>query len=283
MATIDRIPLTDANSLDYLSANTSLIFHFEDYSNFTLPLKLAGGRSEGIGDFFYKVNDGSFTIDVSAVSGNGEYFVLVLEGGSGTATAYLSSKGGTWISSKGGYYIDDASGDDGAKVILSVHYENGDYVGRRRREDLSFVSDNSIPIGSIIGIHPESINAPDIRFWSSCNGVADLPVANFTLASDTKVPDLTDDRFLQGATTFDKNASGSNVHNHLWYDKQSPGVSDSTFDTTGASVNISATATEVKNGMRADGNGPHLAIDAYTNNTTSKPKYFSVRYYMRIR
>jgi hypothetical protein len=134
MATIDKVPLTTAESLNLLEASRIAPFHLTDYTDGSTTLKLAGGRVENLGSFWYKVNDGDYTIDISAVSGDGTYYVLVLDDGTGEADAYLSTKAGTWDANLGGYYVNDASADDGAKVIMVMSKDGSNYRGKVRTE-----------------------------------------------------------------------------------------------------------------------------------------------------
>ena len=142
MSTIDKIDLTDANSLDYLSSNVTTPFQLTDYTDGTSTLELAGGRSEGIGNYLYEVNDGDFTIITAAASSDGTWYVHVLDGGGGgIATAYLSSIAGTWDANLGGYYY------SGAKVIMSVEKSGSNWNGRVRRDHKT---NDSYKIGSLI-------------------------------------------------------------------------------------------------------------------------------------
>ena len=120
MATIDKIPLTNAESLNLLQGTSTTPFQLTDYEDGTSSLAVAGGRTEEIGGYLYSVNDGDYLIDTTAAVVNGIYYVLVKDDGTGSADAYLSTKAGTWDSNKGGYYVNDESADDGAKVVIAV-------------------------------------------------------------------------------------------------------------------------------------------------------------------
>ncbi len=75
--------------------------------------------------------------------------------------------------------------------------------------------DSILPIGLVISIHPEVTDLPDSNYWASCDGIADLGYLFAT--PTTKVPDLTDTRFLMGVSGTTGSSSGVNVltdHTH---------------------------------------------------------------------
>ena len=121
MATIDKIPLTNAESLNLLQGTSTTPFQLTDYADGATALSLAGGRTEEIGGYLYAVNDGDYAISETGVTDDTQYYVLVKDDGTGSADAYLSTKGGTFDPNKGGYYVNDATADDGAKVIASAY------------------------------------------------------------------------------------------------------------------------------------------------------------------
>ncbi len=70
-------------------------------------------------------------------------------------------------------------------------------------------------IGQIIAVHPEVTNLPLSNEWVSCDGVEDLG-SNFNTPT-TKVPNLTDSRFLVGISGSTASSLGSNImadHTH---------------------------------------------------------------------
>ena len=146
MATIDKIDLTNANSLDYLSSNVTTNFQLVNSTNGSSTLELAGGRSEAIGEYLYEVNDGDFAIDTTAAVSNGNYYIHVLDSGSGSATCYLDSNVGTWDANKGGYYYTTT----GAKVIGGVIKSGSDFINRGLWHDAR----EAHSIGEIFGVNP---------------------------------------------------------------------------------------------------------------------------------
>lgn len=94
------------------------------------------------------------------------------------------------------------------------------------------------------------------------------------------VPDLSDDRFLQGSSTYAR--SGTNEHNHRW-SFSTAGENAKTWQSDGSTTqNINlVTASNYGGGGFTVFNG--RAIHEYwTENYDSRPQYFSVRYFMRI-
>ncbi len=65
------------------------------------------------------------------------------------------------------------------------------------------------PVGYIIAVHPEVAVSPNSNYWLLCDGVEELG-AKFNNPT-TKVPDLTDMRFLAGISTTTASSLGSNV------------------------------------------------------------------------
>lgn len=122
-ADIIKLDTTQVN--DYVSGALSNQkgFQLTDYAD-SATIELASGRTEEIGEYFYQVQGGDFTITDSGLS-NGDVYVLILDDGDGTASAYLSTKSGTWDPNKGGFYVNDGSGDDGAKVIMKMIKSTG--------------------------------------------------------------------------------------------------------------------------------------------------------------
>ncbi len=73
-----------------------------------------------------------------------------------------------------------------------------------------------IPIGSIIAIHPLTINLPDITYWKECTGSGFLG-DNFTGGGAINVPNLNDEVFLSGTTGTAVAMGGANTmydHKH---------------------------------------------------------------------
>jgi hypothetical protein len=156
-------------------------------------------------------------------------------------------------------------------------------------------------LGEIIAIHPDTQSAylPNTFHYSLCDGTELLDSTYISTSNDTKVPDLSDDRFLRGGTSY--GTGGTNTmdleHNHAWLSASGVNfpASDSTFDSSGSIVTLTVatgSGSGVAIGLDAK-NGGQLAAGvwsttSYTDNelTTSEamdPKYFNVLYYMRVR
>ena len=161
-----------------------------------------------------------------------------------------------------------------------------------------FLSGSGVPIGTIIATHPDVLSGyrPDDigDNYEPCDGVASLPTAYFNTSNDTKVPNLTDDIFLQGATSFDKDLSGSNIvnlqhshtntHNHQWAENADSWESDGstkkelndtlyTFGTAGGFVYYEDYWT------KDEAITTSSSLSVYQD---IRPKYFNVKYYIRL-
>lgn len=148
-------------------------------------------------------------------------------------------------------------------------------------------------IGEIFPIHPnvKSSQLPNVLFPSNyllCDGVGSLPTTYFT---STTVPDLSDNRFLQG-NTISETAEG-NFHNHTWYYNDSTGgtvgetwLSDGNFLQTVESV----TPDNYEGQPAAVGHPSERQVfdvakqgeEYFTEDVDTRPKYFSVKYFIRI-
>jgi hypothetical protein len=153
-------------------------------------------------------------------------------------------------------------------------------------------------IGEIIAIHPDTKAAylPNLFHYSPCDGVELLDTTYIDDGNDTNVPDLTDDRFLMGDTTYTTGGGNSmahtHEHNHKWLDLEGPGVSNVRTVTLGDTVNLldksymygsTGSQIDITTDTKVD-------TDRWTDNdstassvTENRPLYFSVLYYMRIR
>jgi hypothetical protein len=148
------------------------------------------------------------------------------------------------------------------------------------------------PIGSVIGIHPDvkTTLGLDTSIWSPCDGVASLPTAYFNTGNDTNVPDLTDNRFLQGDTTYSTGGSTNISTEDKYY--------NGTGDEAGESF-IPVDSWSSGSGLLAGGKFIKLPVSMATQDASSdnvsfdlfftppikdnRPLYFSVKYYMRIK
>jgi hypothetical protein len=156
-------------------------------------------------------------------------------------------------------------------------------------------------LGEIIAIHPDTQSAylPNTFHYSLCDGTELLDSTYISTSNDTKVPDLSDDRFLRGGTSY--GTGGTNTmdleHNHIWF--IATGVS---FPAADATYDLNGNQQSLSGGSNAGG-GANVAIavankngvselvwstTSYTDNVLSTAetidvKYFNVLYYIRIR
>lgn len=214
----------------------------------------------------------------------------VTYGGDGTTTQTTAGQG-----------IVEFNVTDAGKTMEVKYFGLGNILQKQFINEILKIAN---PFGTIIAIHPDTKAAylPDSEYWSPCDGVASLDTTYIADTNDTKVPDLTDDRFLMGDTAY--KVDGSNTkdleHNHAWFttynDKD---VKDTTYDSAGTESDMTvavypsvgsglALFAGVKNStLPAMFTGSSAALDAYTNKIGSTtqdilPQYFSVLYYIRI-
>lgn len=329
MSVIRKIDLATGNELNVLEGTYQVPFALTSFADDS-SLILAAGRSEVIGDYLYRVEEGNFSVTDSAA--NGDAYLYLADLGDGTASAILTNDVPTFDPLRGGYYnglsraimfcIKSTGPIYSYKMLLNV--SSVELSGNIRAISLvlkntasantflatSFKCDGSSagsipPIGSIIGIHPDvkETLGLDSSIWALCDGNTDLPTAYFYTTHDTKVPDLTDDIFLRGSSSY--GVGGSHVynlsHNHMWYygyrtisnqgcvSYDSGGnIEDfvSTTNGSGGAVNsiLSNATGNCIGGLDVINNAKRY----YTNKSLSttyniRPKYFSVKYYMRIK
>jgi hypothetical protein len=150
------------------------------------------------------------------------------------------------------------------------------------------------PIGSIIGIHPSVTiaKAIDTDYWLACDGVGTctFTYSDGTTTTDVSVPDLTDNRFLMGGTG--SGTGGSNTlidhthacstdgaHTHSYTHWRIGG--DPTYNlisSGGAYFSTNSYSTG------SGGNHDHtIGTGSAPSSTDSRPLYFTVLYYMRIK
>jgi hypothetical protein len=175
-----------------------------------------------------------------------------------------------------------------AGQTVEIKYYGLGTVHQKATLDSRAATEQIVPVGGIIGVHPETTlaKAIDTDFWEPC----DSSGGNITLTyqdGTTQViarPDLSDDRFLMGDNLTSVNRTGSNTHNHIWNNEDTSGGSY-----TNGKVSFESQATLYDNhGYDSSGNPTawpttYLNADAYTGNTDSKPRHFSVLYYIRIK
>jgi hypothetical protein len=163
-------------------------------------------------------------------------------------------------------------------------------------------------VGTIVPIHPEVESAylPDSSKWKICDGVADLPSEHFNHTNDTKVPDLTDDRFLQGGSAYGTGGGNSytpvfsaSSHTHsawtslyyvsgwYWMMYRSGGnsgrmwayVASGNAQATGSGGGVAyAQGTSANTWQSASSTGSVTG----TAVSDSRPKYFSAKYYIKV-
>lgn len=300
-ADIIKLDLTDVNQ--YIAGAIQLDFFLTTFAS-DGNIILASGRVEEVGGFFYRVEGGDLTVSDSGIA-NGDVSIIIIDDGDGTATAKVSDEFGVEDSNKGGFYINGGP-DDGAKVIFAMTKATGPIYSNRGR--LLHPLSQERGIGEIFGIHPDTLILPNPFNFSRCDGVELFDTAFIGIGNDTKVPDLTDDRFLQGDNTYVNTGANTininhshtvNGHNHQWFDwDTNDGSPDRTFNSGGSLINISAggggTGSTTSLDTTAKSNST-LAVDSYTNNSSPgtdaqlstaqdiRPKRFSVLYYIRIR
>jgi len=129
------------------------------------------------------------------------------------------------------------------------------------------------PIGSIIGLHPsvDVAKAIDAAYWKYCDGVGTIKFKypDGSESGNIDVPQLTDDRFLMGASSFSVLTGGLNTlldHTH------SCTVNDASHTHSGTSGNQSASHTHSTNPpSTASGNGSanHYHTDTTGSNNVS--------------
>ncbi len=114
-----------------------------------------------------------------------------------------------------------------------------------------------IPIGSIIAIHPLTINLPDSMYWKECTGSGFLG-DNFTGGGAINVPDLTNSVFLNGTGGVVVAMGGANT---MYDHKHSHNSTDlSAGGHTLATSNISLASGSA--GGQNGGEHNHVATDA---------------------
>ena len=128
----DIIKLDTATVNDYVSGAIRTGFELTSWAD-DANIILGSGRVETVGEYFYQVQGGDLTITDGGVA-NGTVYVLILDDGDGTASAYVSTKSGTWDPNKGGYYINDASADDGALVLYQMVKSAGPIYSKKTRK-----------------------------------------------------------------------------------------------------------------------------------------------------
>lgn len=235
--------------------------------------------------FVNEQGGGSFT-EVSFTTSPATNQFRVVYGSDGTTTVTTAGQG-----------IVEFNSADAGKTVEVQYYGLGFILDKKFVNNTLKVSN---PIGTIIPVHPDTKSAylPDSEYWAACDGVTDLNTTYFNTGNDTKVPDLTDDRFLMGDNTYgsagsNNLASHTHSHNHKWHQVNNSSTASQSYNSGGTLTDISFTVgggSAVNAILAAQKNtGGYLDTDYYTatDSTTSsvvdnKPQYFSVLFYMRI-
>jgi hypothetical protein len=89
-------------------------------------LDLSSSRYESIGGILYLVSGGNVSVNTSAATIDGTYYIHVKDDGDQTASAFLNSNAGTFNGELGGYYY------NGGKVTHRVEKVSSSFNGRVR-------------------------------------------------------------------------------------------------------------------------------------------------------
>jgi hypothetical protein len=164
--------------------------------------------------------------------------------------------------------------------------------------------ETSVPIGAIISIHKDVALIPDPLYWSKCDGVDDLPTERFNVTPGTKVPNLTDDRFLMGATGPTATGGDNDGHYH--------GISGTTLTTDGVGDHTHPYTRGARGADSPDVGSGHHEIDEVGGTTSgggahshtisgavgdigdtlgfdgdaagsNRPKFFACDFYIRVK
>lgn len=153
-------------------------------------------------------------------------------------------------------------------------------------------------VGEIVAVHPNTKNEylPDVLFpndFVACTttnafgGGTPVSLSSdlFDIPTDTGteeqgyVPDLSDNRFLQGSSTYD--FAGVNTHTHRW--ATSDGSETDTWQSDGSTLQtIDARTVDDYSGTTVHTFYVDNVQEYWTEGVDSRPQYFSVKYFMRI-
>jgi hypothetical protein len=160
------------------------------------------------------------------------------------------------------------------------------------------------PIGSIIGVHPDVDTAKviDTNHWKACDGVGTFVFTypDGTTSGSINTPDLTDNRFLMGGTasgtggsntivdhthTFSLTAAGQDggAHTHTYTRYNSlTGADGSGYPSlwNGTTTANTGSTTHTHNDSAVSGT---IGTGSAPTSTDSRPLYFTVEYYIRIK
>jgi hypothetical protein len=148
---------------DALQGVITQSFTLTDYDDGSDTPVLTAGRTGEIGGALYRVIDGDFTVDVSAVSGNGTYYIYVEDDGS-TVEAYADDTEPTWNEEKGGFYSSNAKAFFVFDKLSTDYINRGDIIQNReilpgsKLGDFSLTGNLSVT-GNITGGNVTKINS----------------------------------------------------------------------------------------------------------------------------
>jgi hypothetical protein len=100
-------------------------FELTSYSDGS-TLDLSSSRYESIGGILYLVSGGNVSVDTSAATIDGTYYIHVKDDGDQTASAFLDSNAGTFNGELGGYYY------NGGKVTHRVEKSSSNFINKNR-------------------------------------------------------------------------------------------------------------------------------------------------------
>lgn len=154
-----------------------------------------------------------------------------------------------------------------------------------------------LPIGSIIGLHPgvTIAKAVDTDYWIACDGVGTCTFTypDGTTTTGVSVPDLTDNRFLMGGTSSGTGGSNTIVdHTHDCGDYDTSHTHSYTrYSTYYMNPELSGPidkfiwdhTTSVSTGSGGGNHSHAIGNGSAPGSTDSRPLYFTVLYYMRIK
>jgi len=247
-----RINLTDTvNPEKRFKTNFELI---NKYDGDITTLILSDGRTEEINGKFFIIENGDYQVTDSGIA-DGTVFIHIKDNLDGTGSSFVSALSGTYNANKGGWY----NGND--KVIYSMTKSGTNYSNKGK-----MLKPNNI--GQIISIHPDTLFFPNIFMFSPCDGVELLPTTNFSTVNDTKVPNLTDNRFLQGASVYGVGGNANNQIN-VQHTHTIPDATGTVFAVSGAFGGTPSPHT-------------HTITTDLTATQDIRPQYFNLKYYIRI-
>ncbi len=171
------------------------------------------------------------------------------------------------------------------------------------------VNKSIVPVGSIIGIHPsiDPAKALDAVFWAYCDNTGDNLTITYPDGTTTSIarPNLTDSRFLMGGTALGTGGSNTMLDHKHTYSLIAAGQTGGSHRhnvevEAHAARNISTTPSGTYYPHKASGGYQHrtnyvshthnasdvsgtIGVNSYPSSTNSRPLYFTVKFFMRIK